>query len=91
MKMFRLIMLVVVVLASTAIAASDVLGRNDPPCVYAMQFYKSGMGYYPAGMEGLHYACVVSPPACTYYRPDPVLKPNDYHPCKSGFYLPIIV
>jgi hypothetical protein len=90
MKRFRIFFLAIFSVALTAAAfATESFAENDPPCVYTPQYYKSGFGYIPAGTEGIHYACIISPPVCTYYLPDPVLKPNDYHPCKSGHYLPI--
>jgi hypothetical protein len=87
MKKFRVILMSFIIL----IAVGGAFATTDPPCVYQQQFYRSGFGFYPAGTEGVHYACVLCPFACTYYRPDPVLQPNNYVPCKSGLYLPIIL
>jgi hypothetical protein len=87
MKKFRVILMSFIIL----IAIGGAFATSDPPCVYDQQFYKSGLNYFPTGIYGVHYACAVCPYNCTYYRPDPVLQPNNYVPCKTGLYVPIVV
>jgi len=87
MKKFRLILMSLVIV----IAVGGAFASTEPPCVYQQQFYKLGFNYQPAGQMGLHYACILCPFACTYYRPDPVLQPDNYVPCRQGIYLPIIL
>lgn len=87
MKKFRLILMSLVIV----LAVGGAFGSTEPPCVYEQQFYRLGLGFAPAGQLGVQYACILCPFACTYYRPDPVLQPNNYFPCRQGIYLPIIL
>lgn len=73
------------------LAVGGAFATTDPPCVYEPQFYKLGLSFQPTGDLGVHYVCVLCPFACTYYRPDPVLMPNYYAPCREGLYLPILI
>lgn len=87
MKKFRIILMSFIIV----IAVGGAFATTDPPCVYEPQFYKLGLVYQPAGTMGVHYACILCPFACTYYQPNPVLQPNNYVPCRTGLYLPIIL
>jgi len=87
MKKFRVILMSFIIL----IAVGGAFATTDPPCVYEQQYYKTTMSYQPAGIIGVEYACILCPFACTYYRPDPVLQPYNFVPCRTGLYLPIIL
>ena len=87
MKKFRVILMSFIIM----IAVGGAFATTDPPCVFEQQFYKVGFGYAPAYGYGTQYACVLCPFACTYYRPDPVLEPNNYFPCRAGLYVPIVL
>ncbi len=87
MKKFRLIVMSLVIV----LAVGGAFASTEPPCVYEPQYYKSGFNYLPTGQLGVQYVCVLCPFACTYYRPDPVLQPTNFVPCRQGIYLPIIL
>lgn len=90
MKRLRIILcaMAIVLAVGASFAFRD---KTDPPCRYSQQYYKSGFNYFPTGQLGLHYVCMMVPYPCTYYLPDPVLQPDDYHPCQTGMYYPIQV
>lgn len=87
MKKFRVILMSFIII----VAVGGAFASTEPPCVYQQQYYRQGLGYAPAGVYGVQYACILCPFTCTYYRPDPVLQPNNYQPCKDGIYIPIIL
>jgi hypothetical protein len=87
MKKFRLILMSLVISAGVGGAFASA----DPPCVYQPQYIRNLIGFQPAGVMGVNYACILCPFSCTYYLPDPVLQPNNYVPCRQGVYLPIIL
>lgn len=87
MKKFRLILMSLVIV----LAVGGAVASTEPPCVYEQQYYRSGFSFLPAGQMGVQYACILCPFACTYYRPEPVLQPDNYAPCREGVYLPIIL
>lgn len=55
-------------------------------CEYSPQYYLSGSTYVYAGIFGEDYYCWDYQYVCTYYRPNPVLQPNYYLPCRNGFF-----
>jgi hypothetical protein len=81
--------LLAIILAGTFLVAENTMGRTDPACIYSQQYYKLGFSYMPTGQMGLHYVCFINPYICTYYLPDPVLQPDDFHPCRTGVYYPV--
>lgn len=58
-------------------------------CSYSQQYVWTGAGYTPVGEFGVDFDCVVTAGTCTYYKPEPVLKPNVYAPCHQGAYTPL--
>ncbi|WP_205512344.1 hypothetical protein [Longitalea arenae] len=57
-------------------------------CEYSQQYIWNGSSYTPVGEYGIDFDCWVSSGICTFYRPEPVLKPNMYSPCHMGVYAP---
>jgi hypothetical protein len=58
-------------------------------CLNYTQYYEAGTYYFPAGVYGQEYTCEGSIGPCTFWRPNPVLQPNYYMPCRTGYYTPI--
>ena len=58
--------------------------RPKVDCTFADQYYFNGVTYIPAGQYGTDYSCLNFPGVCTYYKPDPVLHPDTYAPCRLG-------
>lgn len=89
MKRLRIILCAMAVVLAVG-ASFAFREKTDPPCRYSQQYYKIGFNtFQPTGQLGLHYVCFMTPQICTYYLPDPVLAPEDFHPCQQGAYYPI--
>jgi hypothetical protein len=58
-------------------------------CESYTQYYRDGNYYYPAGSYGDEYICEGTIGTCTYWRPNPVLQPFYYVPCRTGYYTPV--
>jgi hypothetical protein len=86
MKKIRVLLACLAIVAAALLVTTEAFSGRDPACTYSQQFYKSGQNYFPTGQLGLHYVCYITPMACTYYQPDPVLQPDNYVPCRQGFY-----
>jgi hypothetical protein len=87
MKKLKVILLTVVV----SIAITGALAAKKAAfCDTAPQYYKNGDSYIPAGELGVNYTCITQVPAtCTYWRPNPVMQPTTYQPCKWGCFYPL--
>lgn len=90
MKKIRIFLMCAAVISAICLAAAEVTAKTEPACIYSQQYYKLGFNYFPTGQLGLHYVCFTGPSwICTYYVPDPVSAPDDYYPCRSGYYYQI--
>lgn len=83
MRKLKVILMSVAVMTAigSALAGNKRLFCEDQP-----QYYRGAGGYQPAGQFGVDYVCLGGVGICTYYRPNPVLLPNTYLPCRFGFY-----
>lgn len=83
MRKLKVILMSVAILTaiSSAWASHKRLFCEDLP-----QYYLGAGGYQPAGEFGVEYVCLIGVGACTYYKPNPVLLPNVYLPCRIGFH-----
>ena len=87
MKKVKVILSTIVV----SIAITGALAAKTAAfCDTAPQYYKLGDSYIYAGELGIDYTCITQSVAtCTYWRPNPVMQPNAYQPCKVGCYYPL--
>lgn len=69
---------------STAISASVM--HHCFSCTAFTQYYYDGSTYNLAGSYGYDYLCFDDPGVCTYYKPNPILQPNYYRPCRDGIF-----
>ena|SRR6185437_9024459 len=52
-------------------------------CTTFTQYYFTGGGYAPAGINGVNYVCLQSSNTCTYYTTNGGIS---YSPCTIGLY-----
>jgi hypothetical protein len=85
MKKIKVICFAVAILLSMG----STLGKSSRfSCVYAPQYYHNGFYYVSVhGRFGYEYYCEYAPEVCTYYKPNPVIQPNYYLPCRDGEYV----
>jgi hypothetical protein len=57
------------------------------PCELSVQYYNNGNGYYEAGEIGVNYDCFTTAGICTFYKPNPLTRPNEYAPCRTGSFM----
>ena len=88
MKKIKLgLMTFVIIMAISGAVAS---APDNDFCDINIQYYKVGFIYLPAGEVGYNYACIYTADICTYWRPNPVMAPDTYVPCKKGLYFPLL-
>ena len=83
MKKIKLILISLAIIFALGTAFAT---RPCADCTYADQYYYSGGTYVYAGTFGYDYYCLNFAGVCTYYRPNPIIMPNYYAPCRQGVY-----
>jgi hypothetical protein len=83
MNKIKMAFIVIAILAAVGGAFAT---RPCFQCEHSTQYYYNGQGYIEAGLYGEDFDCVITAGTCTYYRPDPIARPNYYAPCHIGAY-----
>jgi hypothetical protein len=84
MKKIKVVLMTAAVLTA---AVSVFATRPCLMCELSVQYYNVGNGYYEAGELGVNYDCFTTAGICTFYKPNPLTRPNDYAPCRTGSFM----
>jgi hypothetical protein len=84
--MIRIRILLISIAIAIAVGGAFAGKSRCAACEYSPQYYYTGSNYVYAGTFGENYYCWNYQYVCTYYKPNPVLQPNYYAPCRTGFF-----